>query len=105
MENCASVHGCLGQPLRYHLLLLIKSERCRPQEFSDEDAEEDIDALMSAHSKTPSRRLSNAVSTVTPMLNTKKKCHKHILGEVVNALVQYKHILTHSVYTRTLALT
>ncbi|XP_051260630.1 synaptotagmin-like protein 5 isoform X2 [Dicentrarchus labrax] len=32
-------------------------------EFSDEDAEEDIDALMSAHSKTPSRRLSNAVST------------------------------------------
>ncbi|XP_077946394.1 synaptotagmin-like protein 5 isoform X3 [Gasterosteus aculeatus] len=32
-------------------------------EFSDEDAEEDIDALMSAHSKTPSRRISNAVST------------------------------------------
>ncbi|KAI3356343.1 hypothetical protein L3Q82_017571, partial [Scortum barcoo] len=32
-------------------------------EFSDEDAEEDIDALMSAHSKTASRRLSNAVST------------------------------------------
>ncbi|XP_035531918.1 synaptotagmin-like protein 5 [Morone saxatilis] len=32
-------------------------------EFSDGDAEEDIDALMSAHSKTPSRRLSNAVST------------------------------------------
>ncbi|XP_008273775.1 synaptotagmin-like protein 5 isoform X1 [Stegastes partitus] len=32
-------------------------------EFSDEDAEEDIDALMSAHSKTVSRRLSNAVST------------------------------------------
>ncbi|XP_040913922.1 synaptotagmin-like protein 5 isoform X3 [Toxotes jaculatrix] len=32
-------------------------------EFSDEDAEEDIDALMSVHSKTASRRLSNAVST------------------------------------------
>ncbi|XP_070771005.1 synaptotagmin-like protein 5 [Enoplosus armatus] len=32
-------------------------------EFSDEDAEEDIDALMSAHSKTASRRFSNAVST------------------------------------------
>lgn len=32
-------------------------------EFSDEDTEEDIDALMSAHSKTVSRRLSNAVST------------------------------------------
>ncbi|XP_070694212.1 synaptotagmin-like protein 5 [Pempheris klunzingeri] len=32
-------------------------------EFSDEDAEEDIDALMSAHSKTAGRRLSNAVST------------------------------------------
>ncbi|KAG7215774.1 hypothetical protein INR49_021897 [Caranx melampygus] len=32
-------------------------------EFSDEDAEEDIDALMSAQSKTVSRRLSNAVST------------------------------------------
>ncbi|XP_036966697.1 synaptotagmin-like protein 5 isoform X1 [Acanthopagrus latus] len=32
-------------------------------EFSDDDAEEDIDALMSAHSKTPSRRLSNTVST------------------------------------------
>ncbi|XP_037344284.2 synaptotagmin-like protein 5 isoform X3 [Pungitius pungitius] len=32
-------------------------------EFSDEDVEEDIDALMSAHSKTPGRRLSNAVST------------------------------------------
>ncbi|XP_054871262.1 synaptotagmin-like protein 5 isoform X2 [Amphiprion ocellaris] len=32
-------------------------------EFSDEDAEEDIDALMSAHNKTVSRRLSNAVST------------------------------------------
>ncbi|XP_076603325.1 synaptotagmin-like protein 5 isoform X3 [Chaetodon auriga] len=32
-------------------------------EFSDEDAEEDIDALMSAHSKTASRRLSNTVST------------------------------------------
>ncbi|XP_049905082.1 synaptotagmin-like protein 5 isoform X1 [Epinephelus moara] len=32
-------------------------------EFSDEDAEEDIDALMSAHSKTAGRRLSNAQST------------------------------------------
>ncbi|XP_044072948.1 synaptotagmin-like protein 5 isoform X2 [Siniperca chuatsi] len=32
-------------------------------EFSDEDAEEDIDALMSAHSKTATRRFSNAVST------------------------------------------
>ncbi|XP_029314829.1 synaptotagmin-like protein 5 isoform X3 [Cottoperca gobio] len=32
-------------------------------EFSDEDAEEDIDALMSAHSKTASRRFSNALST------------------------------------------
>ncbi|KAM9851375.1 synaptotagmin-like protein 5 [Aulostomus maculatus] len=32
-------------------------------EFSDEDAEEDIDALMSAHSKTAGRRLSSAVST------------------------------------------
>ncbi|XP_074515121.1 synaptotagmin-like protein 5 isoform X3 [Sebastes fasciatus] len=32
-------------------------------EFSDEDAEEDIDALMSLHSKTASRRLSNAQST------------------------------------------
>ncbi|XP_041858566.1 synaptotagmin-like protein 5 isoform X2 [Melanotaenia boesemani] len=32
-------------------------------EFSDEDAEEDIDALMSAHSTTAGRRLSNAVST------------------------------------------
>ncbi|XP_053185200.1 synaptotagmin-like protein 5 isoform X2 [Scomber japonicus] len=32
-------------------------------EFSDEDAEEDIDALMSAHSQTASRRLSVAVST------------------------------------------
>ncbi|XP_035459629.1 synaptotagmin-like protein 5 isoform X2 [Scophthalmus maximus] len=32
-------------------------------EFSDEDAEEDIDALMSAHNKTPRRRLSNAMST------------------------------------------
>lgn len=37
---------------------------CRPQEFSDEDAEEDIDALMSAHSKAASRRLSGAKSTV-----------------------------------------
>ncbi|XP_029386134.1 synaptotagmin-like protein 5 isoform X3 [Echeneis naucrates] len=35
------------------------------QEFSDEDAEEDIDALMSAHSKTVSRSLSNAVSTTS----------------------------------------
>ncbi|XP_038576693.1 synaptotagmin-like protein 5 isoform X3 [Micropterus salmoides] len=33
------------------------------KEFSDEDAEEDIDALMSAHSNPASRRLSNAVST------------------------------------------
>lgn len=41
--------------------------RCHPQEFSDE--EEDIDALMSAHSKITSRRLSNAVSTVTPVLD------------------------------------
>ncbi|XP_071775793.2 synaptotagmin-like protein 5 isoform X1 [Centroberyx gerrardi] len=32
-------------------------------EFSDEDGEEDIDALMSAHSKATSRRLSSAVST------------------------------------------
>uniref|UniRef100_A0A8C5HF27 Synaptotagmin-like protein 5 n=1 Tax=Gouania willdenowi TaxID=441366 RepID=A0A8C5HF27_GOUWI len=32
-------------------------------EFSDEDVEEDIDALMSAHSRPPSRRLSNAMST------------------------------------------
>ncbi|XP_047457804.1 synaptotagmin-like protein 5 isoform X1 [Mugil cephalus] len=32
-------------------------------EFSDEDVEEDIDALMSAQSKGVSRRLSNAVST------------------------------------------
>ncbi|XP_053295504.1 synaptotagmin-like protein 5 isoform X2 [Pleuronectes platessa] len=32
-------------------------------EFSDEDAEEDIDVLMSAHSQTARRRLSNAVST------------------------------------------
>ncbi|XP_054471613.1 synaptotagmin-like protein 5 [Anoplopoma fimbria] len=32
-------------------------------EFSDEDGEEDIDALMSAHSKTASRRFSNALST------------------------------------------
>ncbi|KAM9347321.1 synaptotagmin-like protein 5 [Symphorus nematophorus] len=32
-------------------------------EFSDEDAEEDIDALMSAHSKTAGRRFSSAVST------------------------------------------
>ncbi|KAM8858082.1 synaptotagmin-like protein 5 isoform 2-T2 [Synchiropus picturatus] len=32
-------------------------------EFSDEDMEEDIDALMSAHRKTVTRRLSNAVST------------------------------------------
>lgn len=32
-------------------------------EFSDEDVEEDIDALMSAHSKTPGRRFSNAVSS------------------------------------------
>ncbi|KAK5920984.1 hypothetical protein CgunFtcFv8_024726 [Champsocephalus gunnari] len=32
-------------------------------EFSDEDAEEDIDALMSAHSKAPSRRISNALSS------------------------------------------
>lgn len=47
--------------------LLIKSECFHPQEFSDEDAEEDIDALMSAHSKPASRRLSNAVSTVTPV--------------------------------------
>ncbi|XP_059198877.1 synaptotagmin-like protein 5 isoform X2 [Centropristis striata] len=32
-------------------------------EFSDEDAEEDIDALMSAHGKITGRRLSNAQST------------------------------------------
>ncbi|KAM6985095.1 synaptotagmin-like protein 5 [Aplochiton taeniatus] len=32
-------------------------------EFSDEDREEDIDALMSAHSKPINRRLSNAMST------------------------------------------
>ncbi|XP_026232326.1 synaptotagmin-like protein 5 isoform X2 [Anabas testudineus] len=32
-------------------------------EFSDEDTEEDIDALMSAHSKVAGRRLSSAVST------------------------------------------
>ncbi|KAG7453441.1 synaptotagmin 5 isoform X1 [Solea senegalensis] len=32
-------------------------------EFSEDDAEEDIDALLSAHSKAPRRRLSNAVST------------------------------------------
>ncbi|KAM4608277.1 synaptotagmin-like protein 5 [Polymixia lowei] len=32
-------------------------------EFSDDDGEEDIDALMSAHSKVTSRRLSSAVST------------------------------------------
>ncbi|XP_035030133.1 synaptotagmin-like protein 5 isoform X3 [Hippoglossus stenolepis] len=33
------------------------------KEFSDDDAEEDIDVLMSAHSQTARRRLSNAVST------------------------------------------
>ncbi|XP_062258855.1 synaptotagmin-like protein 5 isoform X3 [Platichthys flesus] len=33
------------------------------KDFSDEDAEEDIDVLMSAHSQTARRRLSNAVST------------------------------------------
>ncbi|KAM3607433.1 uncharacterized protein V6R79_007827 [Siganus canaliculatus] len=32
-------------------------------EFSDDEAEEDIDALMLAHNKTPSRRMSSAVST------------------------------------------
>ncbi|XP_019749976.1 synaptotagmin-like protein 5 [Hippocampus comes] len=32
-------------------------------EFSDQDGEEDIDALMSAHSQTAGRHLSNAVST------------------------------------------
>ncbi|XP_077436600.1 synaptotagmin-like protein 5 isoform X2 [Vanacampus margaritifer] len=32
-------------------------------ELSDQDAEEDIDALMSAHSQTAGRHLSNAVST------------------------------------------
>ncbi|XP_078118250.1 synaptotagmin-like protein 5 isoform X2 [Sander vitreus] len=37
--------------------------RLNKAEFSDEDAEEDIDALMSAHSKTANRRLSSAVST------------------------------------------
>ncbi|XP_032385059.1 synaptotagmin-like protein 5 isoform X1 [Etheostoma spectabile] len=37
--------------------------RLNKAEFSDEDAEEDIDALMSAHSKTANRRLSNALST------------------------------------------
>ncbi|KAF0026577.1 hypothetical protein F2P81_021314 [Scophthalmus maximus] len=39
------------------------SDNRRVREFSDEDAEEDIDALMSAHNKTPRRRLSNAMST------------------------------------------
>ncbi|TDH06692.1 hypothetical protein EPR50_G00116820 [Perca flavescens] len=37
--------------------------RLNKEEFSDEDAEEDIDALMSAHSKTANRRLSNTLST------------------------------------------
>lgn len=67
MENCATYKGALAS-FPDAVSLLIKSERCHPQEFSDEDAEEDIDALMSAHSKTASRRLSNAVSTVTPVL-------------------------------------
>lgn len=40
-------------------------------EFSDEDVEEDIDALMSAHRKTPGRRLSIAQSTVTPLYKYK----------------------------------
>uniref|UniRef100_A0A3Q3MRL9 Synaptotagmin-like protein 5 n=1 Tax=Mastacembelus armatus TaxID=205130 RepID=A0A3Q3MRL9_9TELE len=34
-----------------------------PREFSDGDADEDIDALMSAHSNTARRRISSAVST------------------------------------------
>nr|XP_046260742.1 synaptotagmin-like protein 5 isoform X2 [Scatophagus argus] len=41
-------------------------------EFSDEDAEEDIDALMSAHSKTVSRRLSNAVSTTSTPVSERR---------------------------------
>lgn len=52
---------------------LIKSEFCHSQEFSDEDTEEDIDALMSAHSKIAGRRLSSAVSTVTPVLKLLNK--------------------------------
>ncbi|XP_061548986.1 synaptotagmin-like protein 5 isoform X2 [Phycodurus eques] len=35
-------------------------------EFSDQEAEEDIDALMSAHGQTAGRRLGNAVSTSSP---------------------------------------
>ena len=44
------------------------AEFCSPQEFSDED--EDIDALMSAHSRSDGRRsaMSNAVSTVISVL-------------------------------------
>lgn len=46
--------------------LPVVIKRCHLQEFSDEDVEEDIDALMSAHSKPVGRRLSNAASTVPP---------------------------------------
>lgn len=68
MEICALYKDALAS-FPDGVSVLIKSECRHSQEFSDEDAEEDIDALMSAHSKTPSRRISNAVSTVTPMSN------------------------------------
>lgn len=72
--------------------LLIRCECCPPQEFSDEDAEEDIDALMSAHNKTPRRRLSNAMSTVTSTLKLvqTQKYDKHMPGGILYAPVQYK---------------
>lgn len=66
------------------------------QEFSDEDIEEDIDALMSAHSMSSGRRLSNAVSTVTPMSNP-PQTQTEELRKVLSGHRQFKHI--HSLCT------
>lgn len=91
VENCAMHKDTLAS-FPDAISLLIKSECCHPQEFSDEDAEEDIDALMSAHSKTASRRLSYTMSTVPLMLKTDsgKSC---MLTCSTN---MYKHTHTHT---------
>lgn len=77
--------------------LLIKGECCHLQEFSDEDGEEDIDALMLAHSNAAGRRLSNAVSTVSelPTLNTAIKVRLCVLYDTVCVNTLHTHTLHH----------
>jgi len=77
--------------------LLMTSDFCHPQEFSNEDAEEDIDELMSAHSgKTERRRFSNTLSNVRPTNDPvqTQQHQKRIIGSDVH--IQYKRVLVHS---------